>query len=121
VQLFGREFLPATDVILIVRISTVDDDVTGLEQRQQLRNRGVHVCGRHHQPDRTRLRQLGYEIRQAAAPDCAFGGELAHAVCEHIEDDALMAVVHQTSDHVPTHPTETYHSELHELYFRGSA
>jgi hypothetical protein len=109
-----RQLVGAPDVVDVIGIAAVDQDVVGLESRQQIRNRVVDRRGRDHEPNRPRLCQFLYQVGERARADSVLCGHLRHRFWRHVEDHALMASLEQPPHHVGAHPAEADHSELHE-------
>src|SRR5580700_7216715 len=58
VDLLCREFPRTTDVVNVVRIATVNKDVSRFKVRQKISNGLIYHCGGDHQPYRPRFLQL---------------------------------------------------------------
>ncbi len=58
------ELLSATNVVDVIRVAAVNEDVVGIEMRQEVGDILVHGSCRYHQPYRSGFRELFCEIRQ---------------------------------------------------------
>ncbi len=68
--------------------------------------------GRHHQPDRARLRELGDEVLQARGAGRAEAGEPRHGVRVGVVDDQVVPGLHQALDHVRAHAPKSDHARV---------
>ena len=89
VDALGRQLLRAADVVDVVGVAAVDQDVAGLEMRQQIGDGLVDHAGRHHQPDRARLRERLDELRQRGGADGLLLDQLGHRLRRHVEHHAF--------------------------------
>ena len=110
---FGGELLRAADVVDVVGVAAVDQRVVLFEERQEICDRRVDDRGRHHQPDRARLRQLLHEVGERGGADRLLLDEPGDGLGRPVEDDAVVAAADQPANHVRPHPSESDHSELH--------
>ena len=118
---FWDELLGAANVVDVVGIAAVNQDVATLEMGQQIGDGVVYRAGRHHQPNGAWLCELLGELRQRSRADGLFLHQLRHRLCRPIEHDALMAALQQAAHHIPAHPAEADHSELHGLALHGGS
>jgi len=109
----GREFVGAADVVHVVGIAPVDEDVPRLQMGQEVGDGPVHDGRRDHQPDRPRLFQLLYKVRERRSPNGFLLGQLLYDVGRPVEDHAVMASLEKPPHHVGPHPAKSDHSELH--------
>ena len=61
-DLLLREFLGAPNVVYVVGIPAIDNDVPGLQVRQQVGDRPVYSRGGNHQPHRTRFLESLHQV-----------------------------------------------------------
>src|SRR5205807_9449468 len=97
-----------------VRVAAVDDDVARREQVPELLHGLLgDVAGGHHDPDDARWLELLHQLlqRTGAARSRRLGA--GHRVIARIERHDLVAASDQAYGHVPAHPTEADHAELH--------
>ena len=120
VDLLRGQFLGAADVVDVVGVAAVDQDVAGFEQRQQVGDRRVDHRGRHHQPQRPRLGELGDLVLHRGGAGRALFRQRVHRGGGAVEDHAFVAALHQAADHVGAHAAQADHSELHRCSSRGS-
>jgi hypothetical protein len=59
--------LGPADVIHIIGVATVNEDITGLEKRQNVDKQLLNMRLRNHHPDRTRLVQLAHHFRERSS------------------------------------------------------
>ena len=110
---FGGEFLSASNVVDVIRITPVDDDVILFELAHQIVKRGIYHSRRNHEPDRPRLLELLDKIVERIGAGCSFAFELLHGVSATVIDDAFVAVFLQAPDHIGAHSSQPDHPELH--------
>ena len=106
------EFLCAPDVVHVIRVAAVNERIARFEKRQNVGNSLVHDRGWNHQPDRTRLIQFLHQVRQRGSTDGSFFGQVLDRFGNPVKNDAPMARIHKSSNHVGAHPPESHHSEL---------
>src|ERR1017187_9294455 len=89
----GLQFFGSPDIINIVRVASVNDDVSFLHLAGDVTHGGLYCrCG-HHQPDNAWRLQLGHEIFERSGPRRTFACQLLDAVGLHVEDHAFMAAL----------------------------
>ena len=108
-----RKFLRAPDVVHVAGIAAVNQDVAGLQQRQQVGDELVHDCGGHHQPNCPRLLEFLHEVGERGGADGLLLYQVLHLLRRPVEDHALMAALDQPSHHVGAHPAQSNHPDLH--------
>src|SRR5262249_2351814 len=96
-----------------VGVATVDEDVAGLEQRQEVGDALVHDRSRHHQPDRPRLVQLLHKFCERGGSHGILFDKFLHGFRRPVEDHALNALLYQPPDHFRANSSESNHPELH--------
>ncbi len=97
------------DVILVVRVPTIDDDVTGLQSIRKGFDGLVHDrCG-YHDPCGPRLGQLGNEFVQVFGADGPVFLHRCDRLGIHIENHALVPGAQQPPDHVGAHAPQADH------------
>src|SRR5664280_1190416 len=90
---FELQFFGSPDIINIVRVASINDDVSLLHLAGDVTHGGLYRrCG-HHQPDSARRLQLGHEIFERSGPRRAFACQVLDAVRLHVEDHAFMAAL----------------------------
>lgn len=100
--------------ILVVRIAAIDDDVAGLQQGQQLRQRVIDdLAGRHHQPHHARARQCGHQRCQRIGGDDALGLRAGARVRARIVAMHAMPTIDQALGHVGAHAAQSHHTQFH--------
>ena len=118
-DLLGCEIPRPSDVVHIVGVAAVDEDVAGLEMREDVGDESFHERPRNHHPDRARLLHLLHEIRKRGCPDGPFLDHLLDRLGRPIVDHTLMVSLEQAPHHVRAHPAKTDHSDLHHrLHFK---
>src|SRR5260370_15768190 len=80
VQCLRGEVFRTPDVVDVVRIAAVDDDVAGVEFCGKILQRGVHHCGRNHEPDCAPPLQLLHQIVERCGGRCAVPTDFVHRV-----------------------------------------
>ena len=78
----------------------------------------VHDGRRNHQPDGARLLQLAHEVRKRGGSDRLLSRQIFDRLRRHVEDDALMAALDETPDHIGAHSAQSDHRELHDILLR---
>ena len=101
----GGQLLRAGDRVPVVGVPPVDDEVAAREEFTQFGDGGPRrFTGRHHDPrhpgDRERFGQLGQRLHV---------GDVGVAVVAH----DFVAGAAQPLRHVPAHPAQTHHPDLH--------
>jgi hypothetical protein len=110
----GERLRPA-NVVVIVRVATVDDGIVGFEQGREFVKGGVDDGRRHHDPDRARLLELGDQVGDRSGRRRASLRQVERRLWMNIEDHALLAGAEAATNHVGPHPSESDHSEFHLL------
>ena len=103
----------AANVVVVVRIASIDHDVARLQLAGQTRQGLVHHGRRHHQPDGSGLLEPRHEVVQRGRSTGAFLGQPLDRRRAHVIDHALVTSFHEPPHHVGAHPTEADHAELH--------
>src|SRR4029453_11627918 len=104
------------DIVVEVGVAAVDDRVARLEVLEELLDlRLGGVPGGDHPPDRPGLVQRGYELvdREERLGALTLALDLAGLLGRPVVDVDLVAVAHQTADHIGAHPSETDEAEAH--------
>jgi hypothetical protein len=74
VDVFRDEFFGSPNIIHVIRIATINENLAWLEQSDGF----VHDCRRHHQPERSRPREIQVE-------NVSLSGRGTHAVSQSDE------------------------------------
>ena len=89
----GLQFFGSPDIINIVRVASINDDVSLQHLAGKVMHSGLYRhCG-HHQPDSARRLQSGDEIVERSGPRRAFVCQVLDTVRLHVEDHAFMAAL----------------------------
>src|SRR4029077_13702512 len=118
-NIYIMNFLPckllgATNVVDVVRVAAVNENVVGLEMCEQVGDILIHSRCRHHQPDRSGLRELSCKIRQRICSHCSLPSQLFYRLLRPVEDYTLVLSSLHKPHHVGPPPSETDHSDLHK-------
>src|SRR5262249_51161884 len=103
----------AADVVMIIRISAVDDNVARLKKRRQGGKHGIDCCGWHHQPHGARLCEVLYKCRQVGRAFRSPFDQVLDRLRVAVIDDTFMAPLHEADRHIGTHSTKTDYAKLH--------
>ncbi len=101
------------DVVVIVRIAAIDNHIVWREQWRQLLDRRVDDGRRHHQDEVAWRGQRRDEVGQRMGADRSFARERVDAGRRDVLDHCRISGAQQPADHVPAHPAEPDHPELH--------
>src|SRR5664279_2908287 len=90
---FGLQFFGPPDIINIVRVASINDDISLLHLGGKVLHGDLYRRRGHHQPDSARRLQLGHEIVERSGARRAFACQVLDAVRLHVEHDAFMATL----------------------------
>src|SRR5262249_9952622 len=110
VNLVGGQLLGAADVVAVEGVAAVHDHVVGVEQRNELVERGPYGRRGHHEPDDARPVELLDEVRKRGGADHALAGEFRNGAFRARVASGLVAVADQSAHQVRTHPPQPYHA-----------
>ena len=113
VNMFCGQVIRTSDIIDVVRVTSVDQRVTGVEARHKLGDRFFDRTRRYHQPNRSRLLQFLHQIRQVGRAYGVLFDQFLDWLRRSIEDDTLVPALKKAPCHVGSHPAQADHSELH--------
>jgi hypothetical protein len=109
----GGERFGSPDVVLVERVSSIDDDVALAEERDDLVEGGVDEGSGDHDPDRARLLQFCHEVLERVSGDGTVLRQILRRFRVQVEDDTLMAAAQKAPHHVRAHSSQSDHSEFH--------
>jgi len=115
VQSLSRHRFGPPYPVLVVGVTTVDDEIAGFHPRCQRVQQRVHASGGDHDPDAARRLQGAQQRLQGFGSGGAFGNERRHIRWLRVVYDASVPVTHETPYHIGAHAPETDHAELHWL------
>src|SRR5438034_7346416 len=118
VDTFRFEFGRTANIIVVVRIATVYDDVTGSKVRDNGLQRRIHRGSRHHQPDSAGRGKFADEVGQRCGSFCddsSFEESLHGFRVTDVTNDRMTSP-YQPLCHVGAHTASSDHSELHSVF-----
>jgi hypothetical protein len=114
VQALSFELFRTPDVIDVIRVPTVNENVSGGKLGGQFPEQGIHSACRNHDPDGARPLEHPDELVQRFRALRTLIHECLHVGRISVEHGAIMATPEQPSNHVRSHPSQSDHSELHD-------
>src|SRR6516225_4552497 len=97
------EGLGAADIIDVVRVTSINDDVTLLEPAHELLQRFFDNTGRDHHPTHAGLPQFGDVIVKRAGADGALLCELPNRLLVHVSNYAFVSFAQKSPNHIHAH------------------
>src|SRR5262245_54460461 len=97
------EFLCPPNIVYVIRVSSVDECVSGIETIRELRDSVVDDRCRNHQPDRPWRFQLIDDILEISGSYRVFADKLLNGVSRSIEHHTLVASSQEPQHHVRAH------------------
>ena len=113
VDLSGSEFLCPPDIVHIVRVPTVDEDVSCIEVRQKISDSAVDNRCRNHQPDSSRLCEFLNQLFERGGACRLLLDQFVHSFWRPVEHYAVVTFLDEPPHHVGAHPSKTNHAKLH--------
>jgi hypothetical protein len=113
VDALARELTLPAQIIVVVRVATVDHHVVATQERSQLLERRIDQGSRYHDPHGARSFELRHQICERARCDRAMLRERSSGARVHVVDDALLFSTQQAPNHVRAHAAQTDHSDFH--------
>ena len=107
-----------SNVVVVVRVTTVEHDVVGRQEGDQLGHRLARVARRHHDPRRSRSHELGHELLQAGRARGPLSLEALHGVGTYVVNNTGVAGPHQPAHNIGAHAPEPDHPQLHAVLLR---
>src|SRR5689334_18787902 len=111
---FRAQHLCATNVVDVIRVTTVDDHVVRSHLSDKFIKHRVDQRGRNHQPDRARRLELRDKTAERRIAGCTLVDKRLHGFRIAIVNNTLVTAAQQASHHVGAHAAEPNHSDLHE-------
>jgi hypothetical protein len=103
VDALRRELTLAPQVVVVVRVASVDHHVVAAEQRRKLLECLIDQRRRHHDPDRAWRVELLDQVCERACGDRAMFCQRLCSARIYVVDDALLFRAQQASNHVRAH------------------
>ena len=104
----------AAEIVAVIRIAAVDDDVAGIEQRDEQCERLVDDRSGHHQPHDARRGEPRDQVCQRRRPDDARLQRIGDGARVHVVHDARMARASKPAHHRRPHSSQSDHADLHQ-------
>jgi hypothetical protein len=108
-----RQCRSATQVVMVVRVASINDCVASLQQWLQLVEQGVDRCCRHHQPDCAWRLQCIHELCKQGGTSRPQRHLLRYAFGCPVVEHAIMAAAQQALGHAGTYAAQANHADLH--------
>src|SRR6266487_3364227 len=115
---FLFKFSCTSNIIMVVRIATIDDHVPRSEMWDDGFQRCIHRSCWHHQPDSARRGKLADEVRQRCGSFCdgsSFEESLHSFSVTDVTDDCMTSP-YQPLRHECAHAAQSDHSKLHSVF-----
>src|SRR2546427_8280033 len=103
-------------VVLEVGVAAVDERVAGTEPPGEVHHDLLgRRTRRHHHPRDAGRRELRHEVVERHGADRALARELLDDLRVPRPRDDLVATPHEPTRHVPAHPSQAHHPDLHDV------